>query len=160
MRPLLVSVEEQWDTSCQLKGKGGVSFAHLPEVWVPLRMTNAPHPVAALPHYPLKLIRTGEGSKEACKLQFIPLLFKAAASPRTGTRPCSEISSLPWKWTTWNTEVQFACFATHIYIFKSTIRREASLKLWYTWHWCSHQLTNQWLWNVWFICFFSKYYSC
>lgn len=29
------SVEERWDTSCQLKGKGGVSFAHLPEVWSP-----------------------------------------------------------------------------------------------------------------------------
>lgn len=28
-------VEERWDTSCQLKGKGGVSFAHLPEVWSP-----------------------------------------------------------------------------------------------------------------------------
>lgn len=31
----LFPVEKRWDTSCQLKGKGGVSFAHLPEVWSP-----------------------------------------------------------------------------------------------------------------------------
>lgn len=37
---------------------------------------SAPHPVAALPHYPLKLIRTGKSSKGWCKPQFIPLFFR------------------------------------------------------------------------------------
>lgn len=36
---------------------------------------SAPHPVAALPLYPLKLIRTWESFKEACKLQCIPIVI-------------------------------------------------------------------------------------
>lgn len=43
-----------------------------------LTCCSAPQPVAALPHYPLKLITTCERSKEVWKLQCIPTLFKAA----------------------------------------------------------------------------------
>lgn len=81
MRPLLVSVEERWDTSCQLKGKGGVSFAHLPEVWIPLKVTNMPF--CSSPHGCSSTlpIETHYDLWEARKLQYIPWLFKAATLP-------------------------------------------------------------------------------
>lgn len=39
-----------------------------------LTCCSAPQPVAALPHYPLKLITTCERSKKVCKLRCIPTL--------------------------------------------------------------------------------------
>lgn len=64
-----------------------------------LTCLSAPHPVAALPHYPLKLIMTCEKhvnrsiSHDYSKQQHCHLI---SVSVWNGL--CSEISSLPWEW--------------------------------------------------------------
>lgn len=68
-----------------------------------LTCCSAPQPVAALPHYPLKLITTCERSKEVCKLRCIPTLQRHQhwhlISVYVRNCLCSWRCSMIWKWT-------------------------------------------------------------